>query len=63
MVCENFSNLKVMTSKTAKSEQIKQLESKLDELLTDLTNTEANVTKLDKYSKDLEDAVKKHYCK
>ena len=52
-----------MTSKIAKSEQIKQLESKLDELLTDLTNTEANVTKLDKYSKDLEDAIKKHYCK
>ena len=63
MVCENVSNLKIMTSKIAKSEQIKQLESKLDELLTDLTNTEANVTKLDKYSKDLEDAIKKHYCK
>ena len=63
MVCENVSNLKIMTSKIAKSEQIKQLESKLDELLTDLANTEANVTKLDKYSKDLEDAIKKHYCK
>ena len=63
MVCENVSNLKTITSKIAKSEQIKQLESKLDELLTDLTNTEANVTKLDKYSKDLEDAIKKHYCK
>ena len=63
MVCENVSNLKIMTCKIAKSEQIKQLESKLDELLTDLANTEANVTKLDKYSKDLEDAIKKHYCK
>jgi len=47
----------------SRNEQIGQLETKLDELLDELINTEANVVKLDKYSRELEEAVKKHFCK
>ena len=47
----------------SRGEQIGQLETKLDELLDELINTEANVVKLDKYSRELEEAVKKHFCK
>ena len=42
------------TQNEVRSEQISNLEAKLDELLEDLDNTERNVSKLDKYSKDLE---------
>ena len=51
------------TQNEVRSEQISNLEAKLDELLEDLDNTERNVSKLDKYSKDLEEAVKKHFGK
>ena len=50
-----------MAESKLRQNQIKTLESKLDDLLEDLENVERNVNKLDSYSKKLEDQVKKHF--
>ena len=59
------SELGAIATKMAESKlrqnQIKTLESKLDDLLEDLENVERNVNKLDSYSKKVEDQVKKHF--
>ena len=50
-----------MAKSKLRQNQIKTLESKLDDLLEDLENVERNVNKLDSYSKKLEDQVKNHF--
>lgn len=49
-----------MAENKQRENQIEKLETKLDDLLEDLGSIEKNVSKLDAYSKKLEDQVKKH---